>query len=66
MGGYTFIISEAIGFICYFIVLCVLYFLILAWIIPTEKHADIFKYGSIVCAVLGCLTIWGSEFNRIK
>ena len=58
MGQYVPILSEFVGFFMYMIILTGLYIFLLAWVVDKEKHGEIFKWGSVVSAILGCLTTW--------
>ena len=56
MGQYVPILSKFVGFFMYMIILTGLYIFLLAWVVDKEKHGEIFKWGSVVSAILGCLT----------
>ena len=66
MNEYTPFFSEFAAFFYYFILLLVIFCSLLAWITDKNQYADIFKYGSIVSAILACLTVWGKLlFNKV-
>jgi len=60
MGDYVPIISEFFIFSAYFVILClIMIILYLSKVVKKENHGEAWKWGSITCAVLGCLTTWG-------
>ncbi len=58
MGEYVPLVSEFIAFIGYMLILLVLYIILLAWIVDTDKHGELWKWGSVGCAIMGVITIW--------
>ncbi len=45
-------------------ILFILYVVLLAWVVEKEKHGEIFKWGSVASAILGCLTVWGMNMAQ--
>jgi uncharacterized membrane protein len=59
MGTYVPIWTEII---CFFIYICIFLVVIwapfLSWSIKEEKQKEVWKWGAVTCAILGCLTAW--------
>jgi uncharacterized membrane protein len=59
MGDYVPLVTEGIIFFIYISIFFIIWLAFISWSVEKEKQGEVWKWASIVSAILAVLTTWG-------
>jgi len=59
MGDYVPLVTEGIIFCMYMTIFFIIWLAFISWSVEQEKQGEVWKWASIVSAILAVLTTWG-------